>query len=412
VNLQRDIATPIAGQTTDFVEGSRPIPGFSGRSVPNGYVPEIDALRAFAMTSVIIFHCELMPFGWMGVWLFFVVSGFAVTTSLFGGWPAPRVGQAIGGFYVRRALRIWPIYYLFVALNVLVILALGKTQTLEDLPSLLTFTFNMKMIFKEYTPYNAWGGFQHLWTLSLEQQFYLVFPLLLLLRGRAARAAVLVGVIVLAPLIRGAFGLWLTDSGWGPLETAFGVYALGPAHFDAFAAGALIALFRVEIGQDVRIAGRATMLAAAITIAYVGLYSIIAIARSAHISLQTFRNIVSGILYGDGREIFVYMVPTAIGAASIVCILAGRPFILRVCRLPGLQTIGRISYGGYLFHIPVLMVLTGCVPLFTEAPASSLRGIAGRVALFGCAYPVTLAWAWLSFRFFEQPAAKLGRRYL
>lgn len=60
---------------------SRPAPvgAVRGSSV---YVPEVDALRAIAMTAVIAFHCKLMPFGWMGVWLFYVVSGFSVTTSL------------------------------------------------------------------------------------------------------------------------------------------------------------------------------------------------------------------------------------------------------------------------------------------------------------------------------------------
>jgi peptidoglycan/LPS O-acetylase OafA/YrhL len=412
MELRHHMGTAAAVRTTDIIEGSRPIPTFEGRSVPDGYLPEVDALRCFAMTSVIFFHCKLMPFGWMGVWLFFVVSGFAVTTSLFGGRPAQSKAGAIRSFYVRRALRIWPIYYLFIVLNVLVILALGKIETLEDLPSLLTFTFNMKMIFKHYTPYNTWGGFQHLWTLSVEQQFYLVFPLLLLLRGRTARGLALASVIVLAPLIRAMFGLSLADSGWDPLRTAFGVYAFAPAHFDAFALGALIALFRAEIEQNIWIFGCVTAFAATIVIVYGGFYSGIAIARSGHVSLETFRNIFSGIVYGDGREIFAYMVPTAIAAACIVAIISDRPLILRICRLPGLQFIGRISYGGYLFHLPVLMLLTGFIPIFAQAPDGSFRGVAWHIALFACAYPVTIAVAWLSFRVFEQPAVRLGRYYL
>ena len=78
-------------------------------AVRAGYVPEVDALRGLAMTAVILGHCKLMPFGWMGVWLFYVVSGFSVTTSLFGGRRREAsAGAAIGGFYLRRALRIWP----------------------------------------------------------------------------------------------------------------------------------------------------------------------------------------------------------------------------------------------------------------------------------------------------------------
>jgi len=410
MELHRDMTAPGAARAADLIDASRVVPKFVGRRAPSGYVPEIDALRAIAMTSVIFIHCRLMPFGWMGVWLFFVVSGFAVTTSLFGGRPAPTVSRAISGFYLRRGLRIWPVYYAFIALNVLAMLAIGRTEPLEDLPSLLTFTFNIKMIFKHYTPLNEWGGFSQLWTLSVEQQFYLVFPLLLLLRNRTARARALLGVIVLAPLIRLAVGHWMSASGWDAERSAFGVYAFGPTQFDAFAVGALIALFRTEIAGNSRMARVSLVLAAVGTIVYVSVYAAIGVALNG-VSLDSLRNIVSGIAYGQGREVFVYMVPTWLGAAVLIGILAGRPYALRICRVPGLQAIGRISYGGYLFHSPVLMVLVSTVPMFTDGPATSWPGIVHHVALFACAYPITLGAAWLSFRYFEQPISRFGRRF-
>ncbi len=97
------------------------------------------------MTGVIAIHCGLLPFGWMGVWLFFVVSGFAVTTSLFTVRHGARgVWDRIGNFYVRRALRIWPIYFAFLGANIIVLLALGKFGALQDVPWLLTFTENLE----------------------------------------------------------------------------------------------------------------------------------------------------------------------------------------------------------------------------------------------------------------------------
>ena len=81
-----------------------------------GYISEVDAVRGLAVTGVIAIHCGILPFGWMGVWLFYVVSGFAVASSLFES--SRRNGtnnsSTIRNFYVRRALRIWPLYFLFI----------------------------------------------------------------------------------------------------------------------------------------------------------------------------------------------------------------------------------------------------------------------------------------------------------
>src|ERR1700721_2430840 len=124
------------------------------------YVPEVDALRGLAMTAVIAFHCKLMPFGWMGVWIFYVVSGFSVATSVLS---RERLSvsrsQEIGRFYIRRMLRIWPLYFGFVGLNVVVLEAMGNKAPLEDLPWLLTFTQNLKMILVDYLPKANWPAF-------------------------------------------------------------------------------------------------------------------------------------------------------------------------------------------------------------------------------------------------------------
>ena len=407
------IALPRSAQAIGPLEGTKPHPAPAvsrAPRAPTGYVPEVDALRGIAMTLVIFIHCKLAPFGWMGVWLFYVVSGFSVTTSLFGGRQrASSIGAAVRGFYARRAFRIWPLYFAFVGINIVVLLAVGWTEPLREVPWLLSFTYNLKMIFTVYTPQTEWGAFSHLWTLSVEQQFYLVFPLLLLVRTRTARRFLLLGMIALAPLIRATFGHWVISLGWDAERVAFAVYAFAPAHFDAFAIGTLIALFRAEITADCRIAYAVTALAALITVAYGGVYATIGVIQAGQLSLDALRNVFSGILYGQGREIFGYWVPDSIGAAALTGILCGQPFWLRICRLPGLQAIGRISYGGYIFHIPVLMILGALVP-FYSVPATSLRGIGVHIGLFACAYPITIGAAWLSYTFFERPVVKLSSR--
>jgi peptidoglycan/LPS O-acetylase OafA/YrhL len=376
----------------------------------DGYVPEVDALRALAMSAVIAFHCGLMPFGWMGVWLFFVISGFAVTTSLLAGEERGNaLGTTIKRFYFRRVVRIWPVYMAFILGNVLVLLAIGRTEPLSDLPWLLTFTHNLRMIFKTYTPDNAWGGFEHLWTLAVEQQFYLVFPLLLLLRGKRARGLSLLGVILAAPLIRALVAAAAAAHGWDNIQTAFAAYAFAPAHFDAFAAGSLIALFRTEIARNRRILPAVVLLATICTIGHIGSYLTIGILKSGNHPVEAMRNIVSGIAYGQGREISFYLVPTSLSAVALVGILAGNPHCLRAFGIQRLQAIGRVSYGGYLFHVPVLMIGSLFVSLVV-APLLHSPMVVDHIVLFAAGYPVTIALAWLSYTYFEKPLIQLRRR--
>jgi peptidoglycan/LPS O-acetylase OafA/YrhL len=398
------MATAGGASTTELAEEGHPSQGAPVGAIRgvSTYVPEVDALRAIAMTAVIVFHCKLMPFGWMGVWLFYVVSGFSVTTSLLSRrHPAASIGAAIARFYIRRALRIWPLYFAFVALNVLLLEAIGRTEPLEDLPWLLSFTQNLKMIFTDYTLAANWSAFGHLWTLSVEQQFYLVFPLLLTLRGRFARSLVLLGMIAIAPLIRAAVAYWAAGRGWDPGRIAFAVYAFGPAHFDAFAAGSLVALFRDEISRNRRFAVASMVVTATITVAYVGIYATLGVTEVGQFSVDAMRNIISGILYGHGREITVYLLPVCTGVTILIGILSGERLCLLLCRSQSLQAIGRVSYAGYLYHIPVLMLLGAFVPIFA-VPGNRPLWVAGHVGLFVCTFLLTVATARLSFLFFEQ----------
>ena len=413
-------ATGVGATVTQAVEGANaseladrpdPAPPAPVRTARrSAYVPEVDSLRAIAMTAVIVFHCKLMPFGWMGVWLFYVVSGFSVTTSLFfRHGSTSSAGVAIGTFYVRRALRIWPLYFVFVLLNVILLEAMGRTAPLEDLPWLLSFTQNLKMILTDYTPAANWSAFGHLWTLAVEQQFYLVFPLLLLLRSRSARAAVLLCVIAIAPFVRAAVAQWAVGLGWDPGRVAFAVYAFAPAHFDAFAVGSLIAMFREEISRDRRFAYAAMVVTLTIVIAHLGTYATLGVLEAGRFSVDAMRNIVSGIMYGQGREITIYWLPVCICGTILIGILSGERFCLLLCRPRRLQAIGRVSYGGYLFHIPVLMLLGTYVPIFW-VPAPGPLWVASHVALFLSAYTITVTTAWVSYTFFEQRFTRLRWR--
>ncbi len=373
--------------------------GSEPSSIRAGYVPEVDALRGLAMTGVVAMHCGLAPFGWMGVWVFYVISGFAVTTSWLGRRET-TAAAAVTGFYVRRARRIWPLYFAYVAGGAAFLALTGDPAALGDLPWLATFTFNLRMIGLDDWGATGWAGFGHLWTISVEQQFYLLLPVILLAGNRRTAIAALVALALAAPAIRHLVVSASLARGWDLGHAAFAAYAFAPAHFDAFAAGALVALARRAGRIGTATAIRAAWIAAGIATLHVGTFVALGLMRHG-IGVEALRNVVSGILAGDGREVTVYLVPVSIGVATLLAVLAGQGWALRLGRLPGLQAIGRVSYGGYVLHLPVIIALRASV--FPGA-----LGPAGRAGLFLAAMAASVALATASHRWFE--ARFLGRR--
>lgn len=174
---------------------------------------------------------------------------------------------------------------------------------------------------------------------------------------------------------------------------AFAAYAFAPAHFDAFAAGVAIALFRGAIRARPWLADRVLLVAIAVATLHCGVFLVIGLVRSGP-GVEAMRNIISGIVAGDGREVTVYYVPMTAAAAAVMAILAGRRWAVRLFGHAALQAIGRVSYGAYLIHLPVMMLLT--------SPAIGL-GLAGsgRILLFLLNLAITLPLSFASHRWFK-----------
>jgi peptidoglycan/LPS O-acetylase OafA/YrhL len=368
-----------------------------------GYVGEIDALRCLAMTAVVAQHCGLLPFGWTGVWLFFVISGFAITSSMLASdrrSPHSRT-LLIRNFYVRRCLRIWPLYFAYVAANMVVAAANGRGDVLASGPWLAGFVYNYRMMLHP----ESWSTIGHLWTISIEEQFYLVFPFLFTFLTRRRLVKALGVCIALSLILRVVLTCWFNtlpiDSGW----KAFSLYAFGPAQFDAFSAGVLLALFRSRLASRLPLARLMLVAALAAAAIYAGVY--VCINRSmGEAGTQALRNVFSGILWGQGRQIWLYCVVDGLAAAMIALILAGEPWLVAACRLPLLQSIGRISYGAYIFQLPAFVLYE------TIRPASAAGfSVAYALEKFAFSYAVTVLLAFLSFHYFEQPILRLRKRF-
>jgi peptidoglycan/LPS O-acetylase OafA/YrhL len=321
------------------------------------YYPALDGLRFVAFALVYLFHGGVpLPLlspvigrtaaralcrnGWVGVPLFFLLSGFLITTLLLR--EESRFGRIdLGSFWVRRALRIWPLYYLTVAVGFfLVPWASGHLGTPEyaalvsnHLPAFLTFLGNWSMALRGPVPYDA---ISILWSVCVEEQFYLFVPLLLAGVPRRGRWAPVLGLTGCAVALRAA----LARRGVNPLLIHYNSFAQS----DAMLAGVLLALLRETSWWG-------------------------AVARWSGWWQWPLYGAVAWTLarpdLGHGSPAKVACEPVAVwlcGAGFVVLAIARAGWLRTVMSAPAFVWLGQISYGLYMYH-EVALGLKGAVRL-------------------------------------------------
>ena len=230
---KRGDGTQISGNASSALKHSR-------------YRPEIDGLRAFAVVAVIInhFNKDILPGGYLGVDIFFVISGYVITSSLFGR-PSKDFKDFISGFYERRVKRLVPALSVFVLITSLAICLFDPTPKFS-LRTGLTSLFGLSNLYllKQSTDYfaqsTALNVFTHTWSLAVEEQFYIFFPFLIWFTGfgrqtknGARNLFLVVGTLTFASLFIFLF-LYSTNQ-----QAA---YFLMPSRFWEMATGCLIFL--------------------------------------------------------------------------------------------------------------------------------------------------------------------------
>ncbi len=198
------------------------------------YEPSLDGMRAVAVTCVVAFHAtHWLPGGWAGVDVFFVLSGFLITSLL-----AQEIEASgsidLGSFYLRRALRLVPALTVMLLAS-LAVAVLLPSRTLEDVRAIGlagTYLMNWNRAFALFP--QAWLG--HTWSLAMEEQFYLLWPAILLLI-RARRPVTLISALVVLVTV---WRLVLVLSG-APAERTYNGF---DTHADGLLIGSALALFR------------------------------------------------------------------------------------------------------------------------------------------------------------------------
>jgi peptidoglycan/LPS O-acetylase OafA/YrhL len=306
------------------------------RGVKLGYRPELDGLRAFAVLGVMAYHywLNLAPGGFLGVDLFFVLSGFLITRLLLE--EVQRSGRIkLGQFYSRRAARLLPALFLvcaFVAIDALTVKTLGTaSESLRGVVAALLYVTNWVGVFSHTSL-----SLGHLWSLAVEEQFYLVWPVVMLLaihhggvQTLRRTSMVLFAVASIQMAVRSLAGV----SGFPTL------YFSTDAHpMVMLMAGCSLACVADTItSSQSRVMRFWTRVAAA---PFVAVVAVLFLKAGA----------LHGIWYYRGGFSFV-----AVGFALVINRALTSDWVTAPLRARPIVWVGRLSYGLYLYHIPIYL---------------------------------------------------------
>ena len=355
-------------------------------------VQALDGVRGLAILTVMIHHFTMLPhgpklddavhavcrLGWTGVDLFFVLSGYLITSILV---EYKGDSRYFSTFYARRFLRIFPLYYA-VLLLVLVILP-RFVQVGEVHGSPIWFWLHASNI-----RFAIWG-FMHrslniCWSLAIEEQFYLVWPLVVHLTPREKLTRVCLAFFGASVLCR--FGLELAGA---PFATT---YVATPARLDGLSLGAFLACLPFEKLK----ASRRTAMFVAAGGALVSL-AVVAYARAPNMERRFGPTVGYAAL--------------AIMWSGVLVLALTVPRVTRVFTWRGLVTLGKYSYALYLFHTTVSYLVKDYLFGPERWPVVGRSYLPGQLLFFLISGGITFALAWVSWRILEEPLLRLKKHF-
>jgi peptidoglycan/LPS O-acetylase OafA/YrhL len=362
-----------------------------------GYIPEIDGLRGLAISAVLLHrfwpdsgllhrYAKLGELGWVGVDLFFVVSGFLIAGILLDTRGEPGHFR---NFYGRRILRIFPLYYAFVGAVFIVFPLLQggsffDTAFIRQSGSPLWYLFYLGNVPEALRGQEPPYFIAQVWSLAIEEQFYVLFPLLAFKLTRRHLTWVLTAALAAAPLFRFATAVLM------PANERM-QYLATPSRVDVLSVGCLLALGLRSRGLQQRknLPGLATWAVAGCLVLFVLTFALGGLARTSFF----------------GRTLGYSVVALVFGAIVLWTVLHRGTRATAILRLRPLRYLGKICYGLYLLHRPAGFL----VETLVERAEPSFRS--HTLAMLAMKFGASVVLASASWYAFERPILKLKARF-
>lgn len=371
-----------------------PLPTLARVKASAKHYAALDGLRGIAILDVMLYHFSgsykganpilriwgsIADSGWMGVDLFFVLSGFLITGILF---DTAFTENKAKNFYARRALRIFPLFY-----GVLVgLLLLTPVLHLHWRPGHLLFFFylsNMTDFFApNLAPVHNWINLGHLWSLAVEEQFYMLWPFVVWwIRDRRKLLWIILGVLIAGPLLRGLL-LW---EGMNPGT----ISRLLITRADSLLFGGAVALI-VRGPEADRIPVR----------------QILTVSSALFVLLLFLSH--GPVADSPWMSSIGYSVIAACSACLVFLAQQGSNWVSRSFEHPFLRFFGRYSYGLYIYH--------GIYFVYLRHLSGSLQNVVHSETLaqlldFAFGFGISIGLAMLSYHCFEAPILRLKRKF-
>jgi peptidoglycan/LPS O-acetylase OafA/YrhL len=359
------------------------------------YLPALDGVRACAVVAVMMFHGGIphMEGGFMGVDAFFVLSGFLITSLLIGEW-RQSLTIKLGAFWARRARRLLPallLMLLFVAFFASVIVPKGTYGALRlDALSTLLYVSNWHFILVNSNYFNETAQSSpllHTWSLAVEEQFYVVWPLVVLGILRLTRSLKALFALCCAAAIGTA--IWMHsvyDGGVNTNRAYLGTDTRSQCLFIGCALAVGLVLLARRSHETGRLAkGELWRPAGQVGQVLCGLVGIGGAVAAVTIWIVTTS--LSSFPYNGG----FFLIGLSVGGVILAAVAAPRSVVPRVLSVAPVRYVGRISYGLYIWHWPIFLWLNG--------QRTGLEGY----ELFAVRVLVTFGVSVVSFHLIERP---------
>lgn len=360
------------------------------------YIKSLDGVRAIAILLVMTFHAEITRFGWMGVQLFFVLSGYLIIGIL---WKEKFTDTTSSfkfkKFWTRRALRIFPLYFAYILFLILSYKFFNSPASLPKyLPFLLTYSFNYSL----HLPVASLPVFTFLWSLSVEEQFYIFFPFIILLCAPKFTKRLMIAIIFAGPLIRYILSAWFTREGLISNVVATSVYFNTLSHLDAFFIGGIIPVLSFD--KKIKKPHLIFLISALVALAAGAIKFLYAKTGNSYFTDFGYHNDET-ILY---EQVWQYTLLNILFASFILMLVSDNKtklseFIRKILEANWVVRIGKVSYGMYVYHWIIVVYFYN--HLFH--PHNLLQ----KIALFPLCALVVYVVAEVSFRLYESRFLKL-----